>query len=124
MVITVDNYLAARSPSSTSNPQIIPLKAQAELETSTIYKGDLRNKAVALLVLHWLALVVRDPDGGPGASGSLKREKEDRLEREYLVDFSITKDHPNLAQTRWGMELLALRKACIIGPRNRYSPKV
>jgi hypothetical protein len=96
------------------------MESQATAETGTCF-GTLRNKAIALLMLHWLYLDDRD-SGNQGVGGTVKREREGMLEKEYMIDFSLTSRYPDLSQTRWGMELIRLRKQCLMLPRNRFTP--
>ncbi len=114
-------YVAARNPDAVSDPLLPALESQAREETGgELDDCGLTEKAVFLLAMHWWSLLKRDP-GGLGINGQLKKEKEDRLEREYLIDFSLTARYPDLSQTRWGLELIRLRKSCIIGFRNRLT---
>ncbi len=118
---SVQVYIATRAPTYAADARIAPMTTQAELETGQVYTGDLRNKAIALLILHWMFL--DDRDGGlTGIGGTVKREKEGQLEKEYMIDFSLTVRYPDLSQTRWGLELVRLRRSSIMMPRNRFSP--
>jgi hypothetical protein len=122
-MIPVMTYIDTRAPGYSADTRVSPMILQAEDETGTAF-GILRNAAIALLVLHWLAM--DDRAGGSGGSlsnsvgGTIKREREGSLEREYMIDFSLTKQFPDLSQTRWGMELIELRKKCILTPYNRF----
>lgn len=122
-MIPVTTYIATRAPSYSADPRVPAMILQSEAETGTAF-GELRNAAIALLVLHWLAMDDRAGGGGGSTSnsvgGTIKREREGSLEREYMVDFSLTKAFPDLSQTRWGMELIELRKKCILTPYNRF----
>ena len=118
---SVQDYIDARAPQYSSDARLSSFQSQATLRTGTVY-GTLRNEAIALLMLHWLTMddsrgggVV----GGSGAAGSIAREKEGALERQYTLDFRLSMKYPDLSQTRWGMELIGLRKENIMGPRNR-----
>jgi len=120
MATTVEGYIATLGPIFVGNALIPDLKEQYDLEVGTVFKRAIRNKAIALLVLHSLTLNNRDT-AGLGAPGALKREKEDRLEREFLTDFTLIKDYPDLAQTQYGVQYIRLMKSCIIAPRNRFT---
>lgn len=121
-MITVQNYIDSRAPAYSSDTRIAGLTAQASLETGTVFIGDLRNKAITLLILHWMTVDDRDTDGGSaGIGGTVKREREGQLEREYMLDFSLTANFPDLSQSKWGLELIRLRRQCIMAPRNRFT---
>ena len=119
-MITIQNYIDTRAPSYSSDSRITAMTAQATLETGEVFIGDLRNKAIALLILHWLFIDDRD-NGLQGVGGTVKREKEGMLEREYMLDFSVTRKWPDLSQSRWGLELIRLRRSTIMNPRNRFT---
>ena len=107
--------ITIRAPAFASEPNINDLIAQAELEVGQC-QGDLRNKAVALIVMHWIALSKRDPTGN--SSGTIKSEKEGDLARSY--GSVSTKETDNYyGQTTWGLEYLRLLDSTMILPRNR-----
>ena len=110
--------ITLRAPDFATEPNIDDLIAQAGLEVSDTCFGDLKNKAIALIVMHWIALSKRDP-GGTGVSGSIKSEKEGDLARSYGSS-SNTEVDPYYGQTTWGLEYLRLLSQSIIGPRNRF----
>lgn len=113
-------YIEVRAPSYAAEPDINDFIEQAELEVGNYYCGneDFRNKAVALLTCHWKALYKRSEDGT--ATGSLVSEKEGDLSRKYS-DVSGDINDEYLAQTAWGLELIALQKQTMVLPRNRFT---
>lgn len=121
---SVAEYVASRAPSYVGDSRLGAFETQAALETGSAY-GVLKNKATFLLMMHWFALDDRGAavgsSGGTEIGGTIKREKEGSLEREYMLDFSLTARYPDLSQTRWGLELLSLRKKTIFGPRSRFT---
>lgn len=120
--MSVQGYIDARASQYSSDPRLGALIEQATLETNANAYGTLTDKAIALLVLHWLAVDDRSgtsKDGG--VVGTLKREREGSLEREYMIDFSVTSRDPDLSQSKWGLELRQLRKSCIFAPMTRMS---
>ena len=124
-MITVAAYIASRAAQYVGDTRLTAFEAQAEAEISNNAFGDLRSKAIFLLMMHWLTLDDRGGAIGSGTGssigGTVKREKEGGLEREYMLDFSLTLKYPDLSQTRWGLELIGLRKSKIFGPRTRFT---
>lgn len=118
----VQEYIDARASHYSSDPRLGVLIEQATIETNSNAFGRLTDKAIALLVLHWLYVDDRSgtsKDGG--VVGTVKREREGSLEREYMIDFSVTARDPDLSQSKWGLELRQLRKSCIFAPMTRMS---
>lgn len=115
---SVQSYIDTRAARYSADARLPELQAQAELEVGTVF-GSLRYKAVALLMLHWLTMDDRD-SGGLGVGGAISMEREGSLQRQYLLDFSVTKQNPDLAQTKWGLEYVQLKKSCIIKPMTRF----
>lgn len=106
------DIITLRAPDFAADPNIDDFIAEAEKETGTVY-GDLRDKAVALLVMHWLEMRDRG-----GTSGMIKSEREGDLSRSYGLSGQTTDDY--LSQTAWGLELLDLRRATIFRYGNRF----
>ena len=100
----------ARAPEYEGQPRIADLLALAEEETGSAY-GTSRNKAVALLVLHWLTKEKRG-----GASGAITSESEGQLSRSYGSASDAGGDY---STTSYGAELLNLRRGSFISARNR-----
>ena len=117
---TVQSYIDTRAPTYSADARLPEMLIQATAETGDVF-GVLKNKAIALLMMHWLFLDDRD-SGNQGIGGTVKREKEGMLEKEYMIDFSLTVRYPDLSQSKWGLELIRLRRAKIITARNRFTP--
>ena len=124
MSVSVASYITSRAAQYASDSRLTAFEAQASAEIGANAFGDLRSKAIFLLMMHWLTL---DDDGsvgsgtGSGIGGTVKRIKEGGLEKEYMLDFSLTAKYPDLSQTRWGLELIALRRSKIFSPRTRFT---
>lgn len=105
----------ARGSCVTETAQLHSLLDLAEARTDLEAYGANRSDAVALLVLHWMAVQDR---GRAGAAGPITAEAEGQLSRSYgfLQNQSLP---PHLSQTAWGLELIGLRRASIVGFRNR-----
>lgn len=117
---TVEEYIDARSTFDSSDSDVQTLIIMAELQIGNEYcSDDMRNQAVALLVMHWLTLP-KDSAGNSSTVGSIKSEKEGDLARSYGFAGSISVKDPFYAQTSYGLELLQLNRQCFIIPRNRF----
>lgn len=117
---SVSDYISAKSNFDPTNSDVKTLMAMAECEIDSNFCNDtLRNKAVALVVMHWLSLPV-DSNGNNSVVGSVKSEKEGRLSRSFgfhgKVDFS---NKAYWGQTGYGLELLSLQNSCFIKPMVR-----
>lgn len=112
------DYVAVRSATYAADPRIGTLLSMAENETGAEF-GTNRNRAIALLALHWISMDDRD-SGGQAVGGTVSAEQEGSLRRQYLIDFTLTSRYPDLTQTRWGMERIGLQKGSLIGPRTRF----
>jgi len=113
--------ITLRGPASfASDPGINDLITEATLEVSeTEYNTDaLRNKAIALIVMHWLALKTRDETGG--TAGVVKSEKEGDLASTSGASGSIDIGDPYYSQTSWGLEFIRLQNQSFMLPRNRF----
>ena len=111
-----------RAPALATSPGVESLITQADAETTEGYPTtDLRDKAIALLVCHWLTLSKRDA-ASTGTTGILIGEKEGGLERTYAAPSSSGKNgiDPDLGQTRWGVELYNFQRKYLITIRNRF----
>jgi hypothetical protein len=109
--MTPTQIILARS-CYTESAQLTALLALAESKTSTNY-GANRNEAVALLVLHWLALKER---GVNAAAGPIVSESEGDLSVTYAQPAQSPSGTAgdDLSSTSWGTELLRLRKGSFI----------
>lgn len=121
MSTSVMGYITTRAPGYVSDARLPDLITQATDEIGLAF-GTLRNRAISLLALHWLAMDDRSTDqNGNSIGGTISGEREGSLERRYMIDFSLTKKYPDLSQTRWGMELIQLRMKTIPSIFNRFS---
>lgn len=114
MSLTPAQIIPIRNPNVTVDARVINMITLATDQNSAVYKTTTQlNTAIALMVLHWLAL---EAGASQGASGSLIKEKEGQLERSYGKS---NDEDGYLGTTSWGRELLQLRRANIFLPRNR-----
>lgn len=109
-------YITRRAPEFAARTDISEWISDTSLEVSKAnYNSDnMRNKAIALLVCHKLALLNRD-SSNIGVSGMVVSEKEGDLSRGYGgAGFGPTAktgiDH-YLSQTTWGVELYNLQQS-------------
>lgn len=103
----------ARAPQFEGEPRIESLLTLAEAQTGADWRTA-RNMAVALLVLHWLALEERGAAASPGAITS---ESEGQVSRSY----GSTGQTGALSQTSWGQELTQLRRQTFMGGFTRMT---
>jgi len=113
-ISTIAGIIETRNPNVTVDARITDLITLATQDISSSVFGSKTNDAIALLVLHWLALETRSGGFAPGA---IKSEKEGDLSRSYGIGSSKTLD--DLDSTSWGLQLKRLRNALIISVRNR-----
>ena len=119
-ISTAQGIIEARAPQYVGDARVSDFIALATLRTGNVF-GEVKQYAIALRVLHMLAVSDRG-SSITGAGGAITREKEGQLERSYGGSSSTSIDEgrfPDLSQTSWGRELIALQNENIIGPRNR-----
>ena len=117
---TVAEHISARSSIDPNDAAVQKLILMAEEEIDNNWCDDnTRNKAVALVVMHWSTLP-KDGSGNNSSVGAVKSEKEGRLARSFgfhgKVDFS---NNPYWSQTNYGLELMSLQKSNFFKPMNR-----
>lgn len=113
--MTALENLLALAPCYRASAAINILLTMAEAETGPLY-GNNRNKAVALLALHWMAIQERGRGAAPGA---ITAEAEGDLSRSYAAT-ATTSGSSDLQSTSWGLMLLRLRKGSFVtGMRTR-----
>ena len=121
--MSAKTIIELRSSTLVLDPSVDDLIIEAEKETGPVY-GDLYDKAVALLVLHWLELKHRSGDGAGGGTttGMITQEKEGDLSRSYGTGSSSGSSGYDqyLSQTTWGIELLDLKRSTIFAYGNRF----
>lgn len=100
----------ARAPEFEGEARITDLITLAEMDISTEW-GAARNRATALLVLHWLAKESIDT----ASPGPITSETEGQVSRTY----GWSGIYGELSTSRYGMELLQLRKSNFMGFMNR-----
>jgi hypothetical protein len=115
---TALSYITMRNAEAAANPAVSEYITEAEGQVSDTAYGSNRYKAVALLVLHQLALEKRNSEsGGSSPSGQISSEKAGDVARSYSGGFFLgtvqSGIDPYLAQTSYGTELAALQSACI-----------
>lgn len=116
---SVNDYIKAMSSLNVDDQATIDMVALMELEVGTEYcTDDLRNKAIALLTMHWLTLPT-DGSGNHSQSGSILSEKEGDLSRRYGFSSKTSFSDPFLSLTSYGIALMALNKGCFFKPRTR-----
>ena len=116
--VTVAEYIDNRSTFSSGDAKTIALITQAECELASFCNDTLSNKAVALLVCHWLTLEANGTQAA-GIVGSAKSLEEGDLSISFGIMTSKTHIDPYLALTPYGVELWRLTKSCFITTTNR-----
>lgn len=120
---TAEQIIGIRAPQYSSDTRMADLIALSTLLTGNAF-GDKKQYAIALRVMHWLAVEVRNcGDGGSSTSGSgtggmLKGEKEGGLSRSYSLG-GFEKEKSDLSSTEYGQELLVLIRQCVLFARTR-----
>ena len=109
--MTPEQIVVARAPEYEGAANLKNLLSLAEAQTGTDW-GAMRNTAVALLVLHWLAVAQKG-----GAPGAVISESEGQLSRSYAAPASSGP----MGSTSWGMELQQLRRQSFVGFGNRMT---
>lgn len=130
-LVTITNVSITGGVSQTGytiiDSRLSELVAQATSEIGCVFEAKgLTNKAIALTVMHWLALESNSGGSGNASnSGSIKSKKEGDLMISYGSLFSSSSGgaeiDPYLAMTGYGVELWGLWRSCIFRPRNRMS---
>lgn len=110
--------ITLRAPAFALEANITGLISEATKEVGSEYCSDLKNKAIALLTMHWIALSKKDATGN--TTGSITSEKEGQLSRTYGGMSNSSGIDPYLALTSWGIELYNLQRKCFVLPRNRF----
>jgi hypothetical protein len=121
--LTSKQVILLREPGITDDAT---LDSYIELAEDCLSEEAFCNKyqnAVALQVLHWYSLSNRLSAGGPGGSipGAVASLKEGDLQISFRSTFtSADAGDAELAQSKYGLELLALRRSCVFAARNRH----
>ena len=116
---TVADYISNRSTFDPNDSKTLALIDQAECEIAPMCSDALTNKAVALLVMHWLTLESNGSQGS-GSTGTVKSLKEGDLSISFGSFSSNTQGvDPYLALTPYGLELYNLIRGCTFTVLNR-----
>lgn len=122
--LSVQEYLQAVCPSVASDASAPVYIQMAEERTNKEFYGHKTNQAIALLAAHIAFLFTAVPgahgagsgSGEAGSTGSITSKREGDLAVSYgtgaVSAASIGVSDADLAQTRFGLMLLALRKGC------------
>lgn len=122
--LSVNQYLQALAPAVAGDPSAEVYIEMAEERTNRQFYGEKSNQAVALMAAH-LAFLFTAAAGSLGAgsgsaeggtTGTITSKREGDLAVTYGggASSSVIKNtsDADLAQTRFGLQLLALRKGC------------
>lgn len=119
--MTAAEIIALRAPQFSIDPRLSNLIALASTMTGLVYGAQLQS-AIALRVMHWMTMEQRGNGqlGNSGAAGGITSESEGQLSRSYGSVSSVHADkYPDLAQTAFGCELIALTRSVTFSPMNR-----
>lgn len=103
MALTIKDIIELRSPEFFENPNIDKYIELAEQRVNQDVFGDHYENAVALTVMHMMALTERS-DGSVSAGGSITSMKEGKLSLSF-GSMSNSSGSNDLSQTSWGQEL-------------------
>lgn len=122
--LTIDQYLAAIAPALAADENKSVYIEMATERTNFQFYGEKSNQAVALMAAH-LAFLFTSAAGSLGAgSGSAEGGTTGTITSKREGDLAVTygsgaassaiknASDADLAQTRFGLQLLALRKGC------------
>lgn len=120
--LTVEQYIQAVAPALMQDPSLDVYVEMAKERTDRGFYGVKYNHAVALMAAHIAFLLGAGTLGAGsgnaegGSTGSLSSKREGELSVSYsspaatLAMKGVVES--DLAQTRWGLMLLSLRKGC------------
>ena len=120
--LTVEQYIQAVAPALMQDPSLDVFIEMAKERTARAFYGVKYNHAVALMAAHIAFLLGAGTLGAGsgnaegGSTGSLSSKREGELSVSYsspaatLAMKGVVESE--LAQSRWGLMLLALRKGC------------
>ena len=120
--LSVEDHLRAIAPQCLTDGSYQVFIEMAEERTNRCFYGAKANQAVALMAAHiWYMLGSGNGGAGSGnleggSTGSLSSKREGDLSVSYSSPSATlamkTTTDAELAQTRWGLMLLNLRKGC------------
>lgn len=120
--MTIQQYIQAVAPALMQDPSLDVYIQMAEERTTRAFYGPKYNHAVALMAAH-IAFRLGSGTMGAGSgsaeggsTGSIASKHEGDLSVAYgsgaASAASVGTGDADLAQSRWGLMLLALRKGC------------
>jgi len=125
MSMSVLEIIGARAPQYLDNSRLNSLITLATGMTGSAF-DDCQNLAIALRVMHWLALEgLRGgsvTSSGSGQAGSIQSETEGQLSRSWGnggASYLQGSRYADLSTTVYGQELQTLMDSCIITVTNR-----
>lgn len=122
--LSVTEYLQAVAPTVAEDQSVNVYIQMAEERTNRAFYGPKANQAVALLTAHLAFLFTATPNSHGAGSGSLEGGSTGAITSKREGDLSVSYgsgvvssaaasvSDAELAQTRFGLMLLALRKGC------------
>lgn len=122
--MTETDYIAAIAPALAGDQSGLPVFLEMARErTSQKFYGPKYAQAVALMACHlWFLMGSTGSQGGAGGGsgeagsvGNISSKREGDLQVSYsspVASMSKNMSDASLSQTRYGLELLALRKGC------------
>lgn len=120
--MTIQQYIQAVAPALMQDPSLDVYIQMAEERTTRSFYGHKYNHAVALMAAHIafrLGSGIMGAGSGSaegGSTGSIASKHEGDLSVSYgsgaASAASVGTGDADLAQSRWGLMLLALRKGC------------
>lgn len=124
MALSIVQIIDARAPQYSTFSRKSEYIDLSKLMTSTTAFGNRYEYAVALRVLHMIALENQrggsDPDSsGTGQAGAINSESEGQLSRGFSVSGSLQSQFGDLSQTSYGLELIDIIRSSIFPARTR-----
>lgn len=115
MALTVQRTIELLAPEFSSDARIADLTTLASQRLSSEVYGGSYNQAVALQVLHYLAINESnkrlDSSGKTAYAGAIASQSEGDLSVSFGgVDSTLLKAYPDLCKTQWGLQLIELTK--------------
>ena len=122
--LSVTEYLQAVAPTVAADPSVSVYIEMAKERTNSEFYGRKTNQAIAFLAAHIAFLFTATPNSHAAGSGSLEGGSTGSITSKREGDLSISYgsgavssaaigvSDADLAQTRFGLMLLALRKGC------------
>lgn len=113
MASSVEQILGAIASQFASSPDLPVFKELAELQTSGDFFGQKYNLAVALRIAHQMTLASPTSGRTSGEAGSVTSKSEGDLSIGFSgPGASAQAADADLSQTKFGLQLIALRRGC------------